>query len=212
MEVHAPHHPLNSWRDFLIHIATITVGLLIAIGLEQTVEFFHHRHLAHAARENIRRELESNSKAAEGDLKILDGEIADMKANAAAMRSLRDDPKAQLPSKMRFDFDWSSFDQAAWTTSRDSLALTYLPTEEVQRYTDIYDQQELVNQYAVATLARQVEAAAPLVSAGKPENLKPDEVVTLVHETSVVAMRLATLRQFIQQLDRQYGVALKKEH
>ena len=29
---------------FLHHIATITIGLLIAVSLAQTVEFFHHRH------------------------------------------------------------------------------------------------------------------------------------------------------------------------
>jgi hypothetical protein len=44
LDVHPPHEAAHTWRDFLIHIATIVVGLLIAIGLEQTVEFFHHRH------------------------------------------------------------------------------------------------------------------------------------------------------------------------
>ena len=38
MEVHPPDHAIHSWRDFIIHIATIVVGLLIAIGLEQSVE------------------------------------------------------------------------------------------------------------------------------------------------------------------------------
>ncbi|GAC1422327.1 MAG: hypothetical protein NVSMB62_17930 [Acidobacteriaceae bacterium] len=33
--VHPAHHAANTWRDFLIHIATITVGLLIAVGMEQ---------------------------------------------------------------------------------------------------------------------------------------------------------------------------------
>jgi hypothetical protein len=35
LEVHPPHHAASSWRDFFIHIATIVIGLLIAIGLEQ---------------------------------------------------------------------------------------------------------------------------------------------------------------------------------
>lgn len=43
LDVHPPHVSPLTWRDFLLHIATITVGLLIAIGLEQTVEYFHHR-------------------------------------------------------------------------------------------------------------------------------------------------------------------------
>jgi hypothetical protein len=43
LDVHPPHEPIDTWRGFFIHIATIVIGLLIAISLEQTVEFFHHR-------------------------------------------------------------------------------------------------------------------------------------------------------------------------
>jgi hypothetical protein len=43
LDVHPPHAAIHGWRDFFIHIATITIGLLIAIGLEQTVEYVHHR-------------------------------------------------------------------------------------------------------------------------------------------------------------------------
>ena len=43
-DVHAPHQTIHTWKDFLIHIAAITIGLLLAVGLEQTVEYVHHRH------------------------------------------------------------------------------------------------------------------------------------------------------------------------
>ena len=44
LDIHPPHEAVHTWRDFFIHIATIVVGLLIAIGLEQTVETIHRRH------------------------------------------------------------------------------------------------------------------------------------------------------------------------
>jgi hypothetical protein len=44
LDVHAPHQLVHTWKDFFIHIATICVGLLIAVGLEQTVEALHHHH------------------------------------------------------------------------------------------------------------------------------------------------------------------------
>lgn len=44
LDVHAPHQSVHTWKDFFIHIATICVGLLIAVGLEQTVEGIHHHH------------------------------------------------------------------------------------------------------------------------------------------------------------------------
>src|SRR5215472_11514882 len=42
LDVHAPHDPTHTWTDFFIHIGTIAVGLLLAIGLEQAVEALHH--------------------------------------------------------------------------------------------------------------------------------------------------------------------------
>jgi len=51
LDVHAPHVATHTWKDFFIHIATIVVGLLIAIGLEQTVEHFHERHQLHELRQ-----------------------------------------------------------------------------------------------------------------------------------------------------------------
>ena len=57
LDVHPPEHAAHSWRDFFIHIATIVVGLLIAVGIEQTVEWIHHRHQLREAREAIHEEL-----------------------------------------------------------------------------------------------------------------------------------------------------------
>jgi len=34
LDVHPPHEAAHTWKDFFIHIATIVVGLLIAIGGE----------------------------------------------------------------------------------------------------------------------------------------------------------------------------------
>src|SRR5579862_2484918 len=44
LDVHAPHETIRTWKNFLTHIAAIVVGLIIAVSLEQTVEFFHHHH------------------------------------------------------------------------------------------------------------------------------------------------------------------------
>jgi hypothetical protein len=60
LDVHPPHQTAHTWRDFFIHIATIVVGLLIAIGLEQTVEAIHHHHQRRLLLESIRRECEEN--------------------------------------------------------------------------------------------------------------------------------------------------------
>jgi hypothetical protein len=37
LDVHPPHEAVHTWKDFCIHIIAIVIGLLIAVGLEQTV-------------------------------------------------------------------------------------------------------------------------------------------------------------------------------
>ncbi len=210
MEVHAPHEPIHTWRDFFIHIVTITIGLLIAIALEQTVEWIHHRHIVHVARENIRHEIEGNEKSAQEDLGHLADEAVVMKQNIEKMRQLRTNPDALSHSSMSFNFQWSSFDQAAWLSARDSGALAYMPADEVQRYADLYHQQQIVSDSTVQTFTLLVEAPAPLIAEADSADLKAEETQAMLQDTARVFIRLTTLRQIVQQLDRQYKDNLKQ--
>ena len=72
LDVHPPHHAANSLRDFFVHIATIVIGLLIAVGLEQTVEWAHHRHQRHQLQEDLHDEAEKNLRVIVLDLKMQD--------------------------------------------------------------------------------------------------------------------------------------------
>ena len=58
LDVHAPHETVHTWKDFFVHIATIVVGLVIAVGIEQSVEAIRHRHERSDLRETLRRESE----------------------------------------------------------------------------------------------------------------------------------------------------------
>jgi hypothetical protein len=59
LDVHLPHQAARSWKDFFVHIATICVGVLIAVALEQTVEAVHHHH----QREQLLISLEHHTRA-----------------------------------------------------------------------------------------------------------------------------------------------------
>jgi hypothetical protein len=70
LDVHAPHQLVHTWKDFFIHIATICVGLLIALGLEQTVEAVHHHH----QREQLLVSLDHDTRATLQDADFAAGE------------------------------------------------------------------------------------------------------------------------------------------
>jgi hypothetical protein len=81
LDVHPPHHPTHGWRDFFIHIATITIGLLIAVGLEQSIEALHRAHERRDLIEAFHAECESNVKS-------LDSIVNNIRANVVFIRQL----------------------------------------------------------------------------------------------------------------------------
>ena len=68
LDVHPPHSPTHTWKDFFIHIATIVVGLIIAVGLEQMVEAIHRQHERHQLEEELHTESEILQRNAEIDI------------------------------------------------------------------------------------------------------------------------------------------------
>lgn len=148
LDVHAPHEEIHTWTAFLIHIATIVVGLVIAVGLEQTVEYFHHRHQVAEARESllIERRINVNRFA------VLTDEfhrfVPKLQANLQVFRYLRAHPNAptsQLPGKL----DWLTmsitFADTAWKTAQQSTILQYMPSDEVTRDDELYGGLQALN-------------------------------------------------------------------
>src|ERR1700722_5601661 len=68
LDVHPAHHAANTWRDFFIHITTIVLGLLIAIGLEQTVEALHRAPERTGLAEDIHPEAQPNLPVLDDDI------------------------------------------------------------------------------------------------------------------------------------------------
>ena len=141
LDVHVPH-PTHSWKDFFIHIATITVGLLIAIGLEQTVEAIHRNHQRHQLEANLRAECVRNDELLTYDLKFM----ATRRAESVALRDQveavrRGGAKTQLPD-LPPDSEGDAFKTAegVWAAARDSSQLALLPSDLAELYEELYAQ------------------------------------------------------------------------
>ena len=206
MDIEPPHHPIESKRDFFIHLFTITCGLLIALSLESFVEWGHHRALVREARENIRREIEDNKKVTVEDIKSVKEDEAQFEKNLEQERGLRDDPKGAHHS-INSSFSWSTMSDAAWRTARDTGALAYMPYAEVQRYSDLYGQQNIVNTQAVLLIRQQLEAIAPLLME-KDAKLSAEESDRLLHDTATVVIDLRVLGQLLVSQEGIYTDAL----
>ncbi len=206
MDIEPPHHPIETKRDFFIHLFTITCGLLIALTLEGLVEWGHHRALVREARENIRQEIADNRKATIEDITNVEQDRARFEHNLEEERDLRAHPKEH--HSVQSNFSWSGTDDAAWRTARDTGALAYMPYAEVQRYADVYTQQEIVNNEAVRLFRQQVEAVSPLMMEKESAQISQGEFDRLLHDTATVMIDLRVLGQLATQLRDQYTAAL----
>ena len=209
MDVHPPHEPIHSRRDFFLHLFTITIGLLIALSLEGLVESMHHRHLVREARENIRQELEDNHEAAQKDLAYLDKNIATVKTNIVSIHQLKTHSK-DFHGSVSNSMNFNSLEDAAWRTSRDTGALSYMPYAEVQRYADLYMLVSFVNQKAITTGEQNFHAAAPFDMGYDIDQLPDEEYTRMLRDNATTQIDLLTLQQIVKQLDDLTVAELKR--
>jgi hypothetical protein len=209
MDVHAPHQPVHTWRDFFTHLTIVTIGLFIALTLEAFVEYLHHRHLVHEARENIRQEIETNHEAAQKDLVLLQRNVDSQVANIKAIHELMADPKnfhGSIDNSMNFD----SLNDAAWRTARDTGALGFMPYDEVQRYSDLYMLEDLVNKNVIAAGVQDFDAISSFKMGYDPGSLPADEYVLLLRKNASIQIQFTTLKEFVQQFDDHCIAELKR--
>jgi len=141
LDIHPPHHAATTWRDFCIHIATITVGLFIAIGLEQTVEHLHHLHQRHQLEDNLRDEFRANLRRDAKDFRVcadVRAYTVELKSAVTARRTGHPSPPAppsandprrnELPSAPSI---------AIWEAAKLDATITLLPSKEINVYNSI---------------------------------------------------------------------------
>jgi hypothetical protein len=141
LDVHAPHEAAHNWRDFFIQIATIAVGLLIAIGLEQTVEFFHHRHEVAETRAALREEMQNNIALFHENVEGHIMTMAYLHNNLRIFEYLQDHPGSsqdQLPGILYWPIFKKPPQKAAWSTAERTDVLSLMPRAEVREIADGY--------------------------------------------------------------------------
>jgi hypothetical protein len=197
LDVHPPHHLSHTWRDFFIHIATIVVGLLIAVGLEQTVEYVHHRHQIFETREALALERDINRKLIDDDVLKFRREIAALQNNLLVLDALQRHPgisRSALPGILTWHSDLQTpLLHAAWVTAQQTNVLDLLPADEVRRSSHLYD---FLDRYAASADAeyaalndvRAYDAVQP-----DPTQWSPAQIAATVDRLRLVAARLYNL-------------------
>jgi hypothetical protein len=193
LDVHPAHHAANSWKEFLVHIATIVLGLLIAVGLEQTVEYIHHRRQIAETREALHAERELNRKIMQQLVAEFRTRTAAMQKNLADFHYLEQHPGApieRLPTRINWHSVGGPFNASVWTTAQQGQILSLMPPEEVRADGRLYRFLETASSSFDNWRAASTEARAYTVDASSPSVLTPAEIQEQIRLTRIVLNRL----------------------
>jgi hypothetical protein len=212
LDVHPPHEPIRSWKDFTLHLVTITIGLLIALTLQAAVESLHHRHMVKEARANLRREIVENQRLYTENLRSLQTKLVQLEQNIEQLRELRAG-KSPEHFDLQWNFGWNGFIESAWMSARDTGAIGYMQPEVIEEYSGLYRQQTFVNEEAVSILFDQAKAAAPLLTAKNrkdPKELLPGDIQAMLLSAAEFEGRVTTLQSTMKTLDVDYTALLRQ--
>lgn len=145
LDVHAPEKHIGNVKEFFLHLFTITIGLLIAVGIEGCVEWHHHRDLAKEARATMREEITKNSETMHDANTAILEQSKQLQSNIVFLKNIQEhpkDPKAQNGNLVG-NYKMVSLQDTGWKTAQITGALSYMPYEEAKRYSRIYNLQTL---------------------------------------------------------------------
>ena len=145
METHVPRGGVHSIKQFVVEVAMIVLGVLIALGVEQARQNFHERKIAQEARENFRREIDLERTA----LKFY---FDHMQAPRDSLQKFLETEKAVKPAGSKpasyQEPIWQYLPTGAWDAAAATQAFSYMDPAEVQRYALVHTGQVMFNNFA----------------------------------------------------------------
>jgi hypothetical protein len=200
LDVHAPHEAVHTWKDFFIHIATIVIGLLIAVALEQSVEFFHHRHEVAETRAALHEEMQNNIVSFHLNVEGHVMTMAYLHNNLRIVEYLRDHPgtpQDRLPGILYWPISLRRPQKAAWSTAERTDVLSLMPRAEVRETADRYEKLDYAWEAYQPVIASITQCTTYLSQTPDVAALSPASVVDEIENIKQALAREAV-----------YGIAL----
>lgn len=205
LDVHAPHESIHGWRDFFIHLATITIGLLIALGLEGRVEWMHHRNLVHEAEVSLHDEIRRNSEGLAKYLEDVHKQQQILAKDVVVLKEIVRTHKQPEKNSIEIDFHIRSFDNVSWQTVQSTGTLAYMPYARAQEYSDIYSMQSEIDVAQHQAVRDAILSVAPFLNANDADPTPTAEEATQIKQhIEVLQGQLLLLNSMVTSLDGEY--------
>lgn len=207
LDVHPPHGTMHGIKDFLLHIFTITIGLLIALGLEGCVEKLHQHHLRDEADANIRQEIRHN----ETELKsTVDAAAAEQKNLIEVLKFLqaKGEGKPYPIHGISLGFTSGNVSDANWRTATATGALGFIEYKRVESFATAYQVQDIFTRLVDQTLDEFLDLQSYVAYGFDPDKVSPETAKAAMPDVRRALSHVVAMQQVGAGLNQAYEDAL----
>ena len=198
-----------SVQDYVFQFITVTIGVLIALLINGLVEWNHDRELVASARATMAKEIDANKKEIDNSIAA---SAATTKRFDTALQFAADllrDKKTTL-KEMNLKLDLADISSTAWHTAERTGALALMDYDEVQRYSRLYDLQDLFIEQQRGLLAQLTIASS--IFTGDFDIDKPNvkDLEAFRERVTQLSGAYEINQQMARQLAKRYTEALQR--
>ena len=186
-----PHH----WKDFFVQIAAIAIGLLLALGLDRVVGYFHERHQLTQARRDLQLEIEQNRSAWAKNVAEVQRIQKELEIDLNVIQALQS--KSPLTGKLDYSEGFYAVIDGPWQVVRQNGSLSLMPNEELQTYTWFHEILTYTME-AMHAFEPVMTTSEAIATRGALEKLTERDLEELASKTSEAQGRLAHLSMFLR--------------
>lgn len=198
-----------SLGDYTFQFITITIGVLIALLINGLVEWNSDRQLVADARAMIAREIADNKKDLDATLSGVEGDLRKFESAIQFASDMLTKKKTAI-NELDFHLNLADLSSTSWRTAERTGALSHMDYSEVQKYSKLYDFQDLIVDQQ-RNLVGQLGLVTSILSPGfDPDNPNPRDLELFRERAMTLRAALAVHAQMATRLAENYAEALKQ--
>lgn len=195
LEVHAPHQTVHTRKDFLIHIAAIAIGLLLALALEKLVEYVHERRQLTEARRELAMEVAENRRIWAINVTEASRIQRELDADLRLIQAVRS--RAGVgDSKFEYSVSFYAVLDGPWQAVRQSGSLNLMPSKELQTFAWFHGILTSIME-SMHAFETTLHIGGAIAASAPPEKLNEHDLDDLASKTMEAQGRLVNLKMFL---------------
>jgi hypothetical protein len=195
--------------DYIFQFVTITAGVLIALLINGLVEWNNNRELVEQARSTIRQEVEANLKELQGLPESVKKSESELSNALRFAEDLLASGKTDIHS-LSLNFNLATLNASGWQTAERTGALAHMDYEEVERYSEIYNMQQLFDEQQRKAVDLVASSITLVNAAFDPSKADRDELGEFRRRVLLLQSNLLVTGQLGEQLMKGYQEFLQK--